>query len=209
MILFTASAYSKPQEGCSVMVPMKGTIWKTGQMVSIRWSGINDKSISAITLAQPTEEGGYIDVAKVASEVPAQPGKYSIKLPANIVPNDNYVVILGNSETAKCEDTAPIVPQNPVAPGNELQPTSASATILPSNVGTPASSTVAEPLVTESYNTPSNDGKHNDSSRTVGHGAMKSQTVKSNASNVDRKSGLLSYFLSSFLIIGVVIEITH
>ena len=52
-------------------------------------SGIDDKSINAITIAQPTAEGGYIDVAKVGTEVPAQPGKHSLKLPANIVPNDN------------------------------------------------------------------------------------------------------------------------
>ncbi|KAI9496666.1 hypothetical protein BDB00DRAFT_869244 [Zychaea mexicana] len=205
------------------MVPMKGTIWKTREMVTVRWSGVSDKNIGAITLAQPTDEGGYIDVAKVATEVPAGPGKYSLKLPANIAPNDNYVIILGNSEDAKCISGAffiengmdsgqPLAPGNPPAPGNEQQTPPSSAQIAPSDVGTAASAGVTNgpsssvpASDSQMINTDSNAGR---ASRTAGHHAFKTGSTQSDANGIGLKGNeLASYFVNLFLFLAVVIEI--
>ncbi|KAG2222882.1 hypothetical protein INT45_000497 [Circinella minor] len=171
--------------------------------------------------AQPTPEGGYIDVAKVGTEVPAQPGKHSLKLPANIATNNNYVIILGNSTDPKCisgsffiepgSDTTPIVPEEPVAaPGNEqkpLPPFPSNSLVVPSNVGTPASSVEINPIATESSETiPMETSYNNEVSHTVGHGAVKTDTPKASAA-ISRDSVNLFYVVKLFMFMIVVVDI--
>ncbi|KAI8139514.1 hypothetical protein BJV82DRAFT_626319 [Fennellomyces sp. T-0311] len=111
IFLFLSAASAKSTTGCSVMVPMMGTIWKTNEVVTVRWSGVNEGKIPAIILARTNEEGVLVDIAQIASDVPAAPGKHSLKLPANIPAADQYVIILKDVKKGKCTSNSFFIEQ--------------------------------------------------------------------------------------------------
>ncbi|KAI9316536.1 hypothetical protein BX666DRAFT_2028055 [Dichotomocladium elegans] len=103
---------------------MQGTIWKTGSMATIAWNGINTDTLPYITLAQALGDGEYYDVAKLASGVPASLGKFSVKVPANIVSSTDYVLLIGDSENILCQSGPLTVMNDGTAPSVDQMNTS-------------------------------------------------------------------------------------
>ncbi|KAI7883499.1 hypothetical protein K492DRAFT_192527 [Lichtheimia hyalospora FSU 10163] len=163
-ILFTlVAAYAvDAAQKCSVTMPMEGTIWKTGEEVTIGWSGVDKESIPSITLAQKFADGTYKDVAKLVTSVPAASRKYSLRVPSNVVSSDDYVILIGEAEDFEC--ASGILAIHNV--GNVVPVDQLSSSVQPVGVGTiPLSNAPGTPTSTPSVD--ANNGESHAPLRTT------------------------------------------
>ncbi|KAJ8659370.1 hypothetical protein O0I10_004730 [Lichtheimia ornata] len=160
ILLTVIAAYAvNAAQKCAVTMPMEGTIWKTGEEVTIGWSGVEQDNIPSITLAQKYADGTYNDVAKLVTSVPAAPRKYSLRVPSNVVSSDDYVILLGEAQDFDCASGVLAIHNV----GNVVPVDQVSSSVEPVGVGTtPLSKATSTQASAPAANT--NNGEAHDAS---------------------------------------------
>ncbi|KAL1931217.1 hypothetical protein VTP01DRAFT_10354 [Rhizomucor pusillus] len=166
-ILFCTVASAAVSLACSITAPMQGTIWKTGELVTVSWAGASPDGVASISLAQgskaapPAAEEQVKVVAKLASEVSASEGKYAMKLPTNIAPSNdcNFITdyIILDEGGDKCSSAPIFIEQGSGSPDPEAPPNVATSTRL---VGTSNPSMVTSSATADATQQPANGLGH-------------------------------------------------